>query len=700
MMSRKRETLADAWPTGGVDRSSGGTTRSTRANPNGRGACHETMQKARELFQLCDKEEKGFITKRDMQRLQNELPLTPEQLEAVFDSLDQDNNGYLTPAEFSMGFGQFIGIKILPATERLESSKLEETFESGWSDDLDIIDDVEEKRFCFMMQQLGASQIFEDQYEVRELWTRLRRDKPELLANFEQFLSKVSTHIQEVQHDKETMEQALKRRECDHDREVRYLYEEMEQQIKKEKEKLLSQDMWKHSDRNHQLQRELKSKEQDLENIILKQKKLEQQLEEFNCEHTETRIQNEKLRRMNEDLQEQLDRTKQDLETTRFNLQFLQDEVQYDHQQKARDVLKVSKNMQKERESLLRQLELLREMNKKLRDERDAYEAKKLISPSKKPLLKRGSVIGNYLVEDKPVKRQLVAADQSLITTEEVTSEPSKKNCKYVSKETGTDNAGAEGPCSPMSTEDQRPPDEAAGCRVGGLPLHTSEEEEEEELGEAPLSPRGQPIGIETAESEAWGSSPDRIFKVVFIGNSGVGKSSFIHRFCYDRFLTEINATIGIDFQVKSLVVDKTRVALQLWDTAGQERFRSITKQYFRKADGVLVVYDVTSETSFTAVRNWMTSVQEGMDEKAAICLLGNKIDALDCVPRQVSKAEGERLAEEYNAVFYECSAKSGYNIMEPLMHVARLLSEQEDKQKEDALRLDDDCNKKKGCCK
>ncbi|NWZ18332.1 RAB44 protein, partial [Asarcornis scutulata] len=166
--------------------------------------------------------------------------------------------------------------------------------------------------------------------------------------------------------------------------------------------------------------------------------------------------------------------------------------------------------------------------------------------------------------------------------------------------------------------------------------------------------------------------SPDRIFKVVFVGNSGVGKSSFIHRFCYDRFWAELNATIGIDYQVKSLMVDNTQVALQLWDTAGQERFRSITKQYFRKADGILVMYDVTAECSFTAVRNWMSSVQEGIEDGAVVFLLGNKMDAAQRETRHVPRVEGERLAKEYKAVFYECSAMTGYNIMEPMLHMAR----------------------------
>ncbi|KFM05325.1 Ras-related protein Rab-44, partial [Aptenodytes forsteri] len=166
--------------------------------------------------------------------------------------------------------------------------------------------------------------------------------------------------------------------------------------------------------------------------------------------------------------------------------------------------------------------------------------------------------------------------------------------------------------------------------------------------------------------------SPDHIFKVVFVGNSGVGKSSFIHRFCYGRFLAELNATIGVDYQVKSLMVDNTQVALQLWDTAGQERFRSITKQYFRKADGILVMYDITAECSFTAVRNWMSSVQEGIEDGAVVFLLGNKMDAAQRETQNVPKVEGERLAKEYKAVFYECSAMTGYNIMEPMLHMAR----------------------------
>ncbi|NXI47070.1 EFC4A protein, partial [Galbula dea] len=312
----------------------------------------EMLEKARELFQLCDKDEKGFITKVDMQRLQSELPLSPEQLEAVFDSLEQNNNGYLTPLEFSMGLEKLIGLELHQGAGRMDQSRQEETFESGWSDD------DEEKRFCSMMEQLGAAQMFEDPREVRELWARLRRERPELLATFEEFLLRVSAYIKEVNQEKESMEQALKRRETDHDREVRCLYEEMEQQIKAEREKLICQEALRH-DRSNLLQKELHSKEQELEKILYHQKKLEQQLQSLNSEQLETRVQNQRLRHLNENLLEELEKSKWELEAVKGQLQKLQKEAQVEQEQKDRDVFRVSKNMQKEKQSLLRQLELL-----------------------------------------------------------------------------------------------------------------------------------------------------------------------------------------------------------------------------------------------------------------------------------------------------------------------------------------------------
>uniref|UniRef100_A0A8R1I5C3 Uncharacterized protein n=1 Tax=Caenorhabditis japonica TaxID=281687 RepID=A0A8R1I5C3_CAEJA len=114
---------------------------------------------------------------------------------------------------------------------------------------------------------------------------------------------------------------------------------------------------------------------------------------------------------------------------------------------------------------------------------------------------------------------------------------------------------------------------------------------------------------VTSSDGEEELAQPDRIFKVVFVGDSAVGKTCFLHRFCHNRFKPLFNATIGVDFTVKTMKIPPNRaIAMQLWDTAGQERFRSITKQYFRKADGVVLMFDVTSEQSFLNVRNWIDS--------------------------------------------------------------------------------------------
>lgn len=203
-------------------------------------------------------------------------------------------------------------------------------------------------------------------------------------------------------------------------------------------------------------------------------------------------------------------------------------------------------------------------------------------------------------------------------------------------------------------------------------------------------------------EADSQGESaakPQRIFKVVFVGDSGVGKSSFIHRFCNNQFRASFAATIGVDFQIRALTVGDSAVVLQLWDTAGQERYRSVTKQYFRKADGVVVMYDVTSERSFLNIRDWMFSVKEGVEEGTVIAIVGNKTDIVETEPDHVSKVkDGSKMAVEYDALFYETSAKSGSYINETMLGLASLLKDKEDKAMEAALKLTD-TPKKKGCC-
>ncbi|KAK2526552.1 Rab44 [Columba guinea] len=153
----------------------------------------------------------------------------------------------------------------------------------------------------------------------------------------------------------------------------------------------------------------------------------------------------------------------------------------------------------------------------------------------------------------------------------------------------------------------------------------------------------------------------------------------------------------GLDYQVKNLIVDNRRFALRLWDSAGQERYRSITKQFFRKADGVVLMYDITSEYSFSDVRYWLSCIQEGAEDGVAILLLGNKTDC--AAERQVPMEEGERLAKEHQLMFYECSAASGHNVSESMVSFIRLLKDREDKLKNKAEEEPKPPQKKKGCC-
>nr|XP_006812326.1 PREDICTED: ras and EF-hand domain-containing protein homolog isoform X2 [Saccoglossus kowalevskii] len=199
---------------------------------------------------------------------------------------------------------------------------------------------------------------------------------------------------------------------------------------------------------------------------------------------------------------------------------------------------------------------------------------------------------------------------------------------------------------------------------------------------------------------------PERMYKVVMAGDAAVGKSSFILRLCKGIFHNNLNSTLGVDFQMKTLEVDQKLTTIQLWDTAGQERFRSIAKSYFRRADGVLLLYDVTFERSFINVRDWIEAIADGAQKELPIVMCGNKTDARAETTakgiRCISTEEGEKLAKAHNALFLETSAKEGDGIIEAVTELARRLHEREDLEvQEIGMKLGDDSMKKKDskCC-
>jgi len=161
-------------------------------------------------------------------------------------------------------------------------------------------------------------------------------------------------------------------------------------------------------------------------------------------------------------------------------------------------------------------------------------------------------------------------------------------------------------------------------------------------------------------------------YKLVFLGDQSVGKTSIITRFMYDTFDSTYQATIGIDFLSKTMYLEDRTVRLQLWDTAGQERFRSLIPSYIRDSSVAIIVYDITSRASFLNTAKWIDDVRGERGTDVIMMLVGNKTDLAD--KRQVSIEEGEAKAKEYDIMFIETSAKAGFNIKALFRKVASAL--------------------------
>ncbi|VDK41616.1 unnamed protein product [Taenia asiatica] len=174
-----------------------------------------------------------------------------------------------------------------------------------------------------------------------------------------------------------------------------------------------------------------------------------------------------------------------------------------------------------------------------------------------------------------------------------------------------------------------------------------------------------------SAAKDASDQNFDYMFKILIIGNSSVGKTSFLVRYAEDSFTSAFVSTVGIDFKVKTVFRQDKRVKLQIWDTAGQERYRTITTAYYRGALGFILMYDITNEDSFNAVRDWVTQIKTYSWDNAQVVLVGNKSDLAG--ERQITTERGRALADtlgksidlnrHIGLKFFETSAKDNVNV-------------------------------------
>lgn len=168
---------------------------------------------------------------------------------------------------------------------------------------------------------------------------------------------------------------------------------------------------------------------------------------------------------------------------------------------------------------------------------------------------------------------------------------------------------------------------------------------------------------METKMSESY----DFLYKIILIGDSGVGKSNILSRFARDEFYLDSKSTIGVEFASRILQLDDTKIKIQLWDTAGQEKYRAITRSYYRGAVGILLVFDITNQTSFHNTSRWLEEIQE-YAQGTEIILLGNKSDLNHL--HGVSKDEALDLARKNNCSYFETSALTGKGVEEAFVQL------------------------------
>ncbi|XP_030639565.1 ras and EF-hand domain-containing protein [Chanos chanos] len=665
------------------------------------------------LFRACDVNNSGRIEKWEFLKICSELHVRSTDIEDLFSKLDTDRDGTINLEEFIRGFHQV-------ANDLQQEQDMDggETFSLAWED---------------FKTRLGDQAKFIPRIDqVSTLYQNISLTEPRMVPQYERVIMNFIREIKMQNTEMEHLALAVKRAQDHATMQLSEMEEEMEQRIHTAERTTRQQESKKAEAALTSMQHQYESQLAELQQKIQTLQITEQQNRSVGLKEEASL-----LKRKNNDLTLENQRLKQELLESHTNVAFLQSELDSlksdltDQSINSERDEALMRCFAEERDNLERQIELLQSANRKLHDSNDSLRTA-LESSQSKNKVNRGSIFspGSTMTRSKSICSPFFDRCCNVHCMDESYDPlPLGEGMRRPSCD-----SLALALCDPMRRHSFEAESLPESCFDSGLSTlrgsngYDSEHEVmNDKITQQAMGRTGSPEvdSYDTAASEAqddavsvtdsvsvmdWKPSlpvvntdatpsgkkclsaifseteedemnpipktSAKTYRIVLAGDAAVGKSSFLLRLCKNEFHSNTSATLGVDFQMKTLVVDGEPTVLQLWDTAGQERFRSIARSYFRRADGVLLLYDVTCEGSFLSVRNWVDMIEDVSQDDIPIMLVGNKSDlrqqalqdGVTCVPTSY----GEKLAMTYSSLFCETSAKDGSNIIEAVLHLAR----------------------------
>ncbi|XP_024235288.1 ras and EF-hand domain-containing protein isoform X2 [Oncorhynchus tshawytscha] len=612
------------------------------------------------LFSACDINRSGVIEYEDFTVVCRELNVPDDEIRTLFNKFGASADGCINYSKFSSRFQEVsatLDFASFGASPQSQGSPWDE-FQSRLDDATGFLSG----RLCDQLAEL-----YQAIYSTSE---------PLLLQHYEGLVDALVSESKERRLESEQVETSFRRTEELNTSQLAELEEDMQQQLSRVVDRVREEERKKMEGVMDTLQRRHDNEVADLHTAVDRLLKCQDESELNNSRQDVDKLHHKicELTLENEQLRTSLVKAQTNISILQVEMDKLKNiyaDQKLQHERESDDL----KKMVIEYQSYSSHIEILQVMNKKLYDSNDDLHSALINDVASSKRLSPDNEIAARRM--KPVRQSTLinsggentAVDSSKRTYSHVASWADRYLDSGVSLPMDAESSGSESD-SDVSTETVHQsysyvPSDIEISDVSRATLSVSPRKAlaiassiRRRLSAFPIKPTDADI-VDTG-------GPAPMYRLVLAGDVGSGKSSFLLRLSLNEFRGDIQTTLGVDFQIKKMLVDGEKTKLQIWDTAGQERFRSIARSYFRKAHGVLLLYDVTSESSFLNVREWMEEIQT------------------------------------YNALFCETSAKAGTNVVEAVLHLAREVKKnvQLRRQSESQVKLSLSGPKTANCCR